>query len=69
MNYGDSKAISRPNGLVTEFFTYHGRFLNHTVKSIVRPKDVIDFKNPGSNHYVKVRGKVLTKITSLSIIC
>ena len=57
MNYGDSNAISRPNGLVTEFFTSHGKYLNHTVKSIVRPKDVIDFKAFGSNHYVKVKGK------------
>ena len=57
LNYGDSRAVSRPNGLVTEFFTSHGRFLNHTVKSIVRPKDVIDFKAFGSNHYVKVTGK------------
>jgi len=57
MNYGDSGAIKRSDGLVTEFFTAHGRFLNHTVKSIVRPKDVIDFKAFGSNHYVKVKGK------------
>lgn len=56
MNYGDSGAISRPNGLVTEFFTQHGQKLNHTVKSIVRPKDVIDFSSFGSNHYVKVNG-------------
>lgn len=57
MNYGDNGAIKRSNGLVTEFFTSHGRFLNHTVKSIVRPKEVIDFKSPGANHYVHVRGK------------
>lgn len=57
MNYGDNEAISRKDGLVTEFFTSHGRFLNHTVKSIVKPKDVIDFKAFGSNHYVKVKGK------------
>ena len=57
MNYGDANAISRQDGLVTEFFTSHGKYLNHTVKSIVRPKDVIDFKVFGSNHYVKVNGK------------
>ena len=57
MIYGDSHAIRRDEGLVTEFFTSHGRYLNHTVKSIVRPKDVIDFKAVASNHYVKVRGK------------
>jgi len=57
LNYGDSHAISRPNGLVTEFFTSHGKKLNHTVKSIVRPQAVVDFKAFGSNHYVKVKGK------------
>lgn len=57
MNYGDNDTVSRKNGLLTEFFTSHGRFLNHTVKSIVKPKDVIDFKSFGSNHYVKVNGK------------
>ena len=57
MMYGDSHAISRPDGLMTEFFTSHGKYLNHTVKSIVRPKDVIDFTAVASNHYVQVRGK------------
>lgn len=57
LNYGDSGAFSRPQGLITEFFTSHGRFLNHTVKSIVKPEKVIDFKAFGSNHYVRVNGK------------
>lgn len=57
MNYGDNEAISRKDSLVTEFFTSHGKFLNHTVKSIVRPEKVVDFKAFGSNHYVKVEGK------------
>lgn len=56
MNYGDSGAFTRSSGLITEFFTSHGRFLNHTVKSIVRPEKVIDFKAFGSNHYVRVNG-------------
>lgn len=56
MNYGDSGAFTRSKGLVTEFFTSHGRFLNHTVKSIVRPEKVIDFNSFGSNHYVRVNG-------------
>ncbi|MBP3687596.1 MAG: glycosyltransferase family 92 protein [Alphaproteobacteria bacterium] len=56
LNYGDSGAFTRNMGLMTEFFTSHGRFLNHTVKSIVRPKSVIDFKAFGSNHYVRVNG-------------
>ncbi len=56
MNYGDSGAISRPTGLITEFFTSHGRYLNHTVKSIVRPEKVIDFNAFGSNHYMRVEG-------------
>ncbi len=57
MNYGDANAVNRPNGLITEFFTSHGRFLNHTVKSIVRPEKVIDFSLFGSNHYMRVEGK------------
>ena len=58
MNYGDSGAFKRSGGLLTEFFTSHGIKLNHTVKSIVRPKDVIDgFDYFGSNHYVRVSGK------------
>lgn len=57
MNYGDNGAISRNNGLITEFFTSHAKALNHTVKSIVRPDKVIDFDSFGSNHYVKVDGK------------
>lgn len=57
MNYGDNEAFRRPNGLVTEFFTAHGPKLNHTVKSIVRPKAVKGFDYFGSNHYVKVDGK------------
>ena len=57
MNYGDNGSIKRPDGLVTEFFTSHGKFLNHTVKSIVKPGQVIDFKAFGSNHYVHVNGK------------
>lgn len=57
LNYGDNSAVKRPNGLVTEFFTSHGRFLNHTVKSIVKPNDVIDFKSFGANHYMQVKGK------------
>ena len=57
MNYGDNGAISRSDGLITEFFTSHSKTLNHTVKSIVRPNKVIDFESFGSNHYVKVEGK------------
>lgn len=57
LNYGDSGAIKRPDGLVTEFFTAHGKKLNHTVKSIVRPKAVTDFNYFGANHYVRVKGK------------
>lgn len=57
MNYGDSGAVNRSSGLITEFFASHGRFLNHTVKSIVRPEKVIDFNAFGSNHYVRVEGK------------
>ncbi|MCM1324602.1 MAG: glycosyltransferase family 92 protein [Acetobacter sp.] len=57
MNYGDSNAVNRSDGLITEFFTSHGRFLNHTVKSIVRPEKVVDFTMFGSNHYVRVSGK------------
>lgn len=56
MNYGDANAVSRANGLITEFFTSHSRFLNHTVKSIVRPEKVINFDAFGSNHYVRVNG-------------
>lgn len=56
MNYGDSNALTRPQGLMTEFFTSHGKFLNHTVKSIVRPEKIIDFKLFGSNHYMRVAG-------------
>lgn len=56
MNYGDSEAVSRPSGLMTEFSTSHGRFLNHTVKSIVRPEKVIDFSLFGANHYTRVEG-------------
>lgn len=56
MNYGDSEAISRPSGLITEFFTSHSRALNHTVKSIVRPEKVIDFSLFGANHYTRVDG-------------
>lgn len=57
LNYGDNGTIRRPDGLVTEFFTSHGRFLNHTVKSIVRPEDVVEFKSFGANHYMQVKGK------------
>ena len=57
MNYGDNHAFSRSNGLVTEFFTSHGKALNHTVKSIIRPDKVIDFNDKWSNHWVKVEGK------------
>lgn len=57
MNYGDNGIFSRSGGLVTELFTAHARFLNHTVKSIVRPGSVIGFKPFGSNHYIPVRGK------------
>ena len=56
LNYGNSGAFKRPAGLMTEFFTSHGRFLNHTVKSIVRPDSVTGFKAFGSNHYVQVKG-------------
>lgn len=56
LNYGDSGALSRPNGLITEFFTAHGRKINHTVKSIVKPEKVIGFNHFGANHYVKVNG-------------
>lgn len=57
MNYGDSGVVNRSSGLLTEAFTAHGRFLNHTVKSIVRPEKVINFNAFGSNHYVQVEGK------------
>lgn len=58
LNYGDNGAVKRPNKtLLTEFFTSHGRFLNHTVKSIVRPTKVIDFKSFGANHYLQVEGE------------
>lgn len=57
MNYGDSGKVSRSSGLITEDFTSHARFLNHTVKSIVRPEKVIDFNAFGSNHYMRVEGK------------
>ena len=57
MLYGDNGAISRDDGLITEFFTSHPINLNHTVKSIVRPEKVIDFEGFGSNHYIKVEGK------------
>ena len=57
MNYGDNGLFKRESGLVTEAFTAHGAKLNHTVKSIVRPDSVIDFKAFGSNHYVPVKGK------------
>lgn len=56
MNYGDNNLFVRPNGLITETFTSHGKNLNHTVKSIVKPKKVIDFNTFGSNHYIKVEG-------------
>lgn len=57
MNYGDNNIFSRSGGLVTEDFTAHARFLNHTIKSIVRPEAVINFKQFGANHYIPVRGK------------
>ncbi len=57
MNYGDNNLFSRTNNLITETFTSHGKHLNHTVKSIVKPDMVVDFNSFGSNHYVKVRGK------------
>ncbi len=57
MNYGDNGLFKRESGLVTEAFTAHGAKLNHTVKSIVRPDSVIDFKAFGSNHYVPVKGR------------
>ena len=57
LNYGDNGTIRRPDGLVTEFFTSHGHFLNHTVKSIVRPVDVVEFKSFGANHYMQGKGK------------
>lgn len=57
MNYGDNGLFKRQEGLVTEAFTSHGAKLNHTVKSIVRPDSVIDFKAFGANHYIPVRGK------------
>lgn len=57
MNYGSNNTFTRPNGLITEFFTSHGIKLNHTVKSIVRPKAVKGFDYFGSNHYVRVEGK------------
>ena len=57
MNYGDNQAFTRQQSLVTEFFTAHGKSLNHTVKSIVRPEKVIDFNDKWSNHWVKVDGK------------
>ncbi len=57
MNYGNNGAFFRPDGLSAEFFTAHARFLNHTVKSIVRPEKVIGFKAFGSNHYIRVNGR------------
>ena len=57
LNYGDNGLISRPGGLVTEAFTAHARFLNHTVKSIVRPEAVRRMSGFGDNHYVPVAGK------------
>lgn len=57
MNYGDNHTFTREQGLVTEFFTAHGKALNHTVKSIIRPDKVIDFNDKWSNHWVKVNGK------------
>lgn len=57
INYGDNGLFKRDGGLVIEAFTAHGAKLNHTVKSIVRPNAVIDFKSFGANHYVPVKGK------------
>jgi hypothetical protein len=57
LNYGDSGAFSRTESLITEFFTSHGKKINHTVKSIVRPKAVKNFMMFGANHYVPVYGK------------
>ena len=56
MNYGSNGIFSRASGLVTEAFTAHARFLNHTVKSIVRPEAVKDFSSFGANHYIPVKG-------------
>ncbi len=57
MNYGDNGLFKRKDGLLTEVFTAHGAKLNHTVKSIVRPESVINFKSFGANHYIPVKGK------------
>ncbi len=56
MNYGDGEIFSRQSGLIVETFTSHGKTLNHTVKSIVKPEKVINFNGFGSNHYIKVEG-------------
>ena len=56
MNYGDGEIFSRQSGLIVETFTSHGKTLNHTVKSIVKPEKIINFNDFGSNHYMKVEG-------------
>ena len=56
MNYGDNHIFKRESGLVTETFRAHGKALNHTVKSIIRPDKVLDFNDKWSNHWVKVDG-------------
>jgi len=61
MNYGDNHIFKRENGLVTEAFRAHGKALNHTVKSIIRPDKVIDFNDKWSNHWVKVEGKAVNE--------
>ena len=61
MNYGDNKIFKRKQGLVTETFKAHGKALNHTVKSIIRPDKVIDFNDKWSNHWVKVSGKAVNE--------
>ena len=57
LNYGDNHLLKRQEGLVTDAFTAHGKFLNHTVKSIVRPKQVVNLDKLGSEHYIQVKGK------------
>ena len=56
VNYGDANLFSRKDGLIIEAFTSHSDKINHTVKSIVKPNKVIDFKLFGANHYTKVEG-------------
>ncbi len=56
MNYGSNDIFFRTLGLVTETFTARAHFLNHTVKSIVRPEAVKSFAAFGANHYIPVKG-------------